>query len=388
MKWIKKTILIGWVVSVFGCNVFEWLTPPMSGVSAEELVYRGQQYFDKQQYENAAMSFEQAIKINPRSSEARLGYAKSLLWKVLLPVANIVAEEAHNQGNDISLGLLVSLNKKEFQDALFGGEVPLYKKIIETLEGPYGIVGNQGDGVIKDDNLEVNVVLLVAYFTLTSLNLLDSNGDKQFLKTPDYLVLQDGNIVFSLNIDRVLSNVTASTEITTSYTGDSLTNTLKGSHDALEELLGLLRFLYLNISYVDGMIGCVVRPSTFLRREPASSSSYANRYDEIRDALTNPSAFTEYTNSFRFLYVLRYAPTNVGRVCNDLHRVLVGSDAYSQLGDFRPSAWSSHNGGLKAYGEALAGVTLNDDNVRNVVTNITNKYTPQEISNLIRGLNL
>jgi len=376
------------VVFFSGCNFFEWLSPPMSGVSAEELVYRGQQYFEKQDYVSAASTFEQAMKINPRSSEARLGYAKSLLWQIMLPVANIVAEESHQQGDNIYLGLLASLNKKDFQNALFGGETPMYKKIIDALEGPNGIIGNQGDGVIKDDSLEVNVVLLVAYLSLTALNLLDSNGDKQFLTAPDYLVMQNNEIVFSLDINRILSNVTASTEVNTSYTGDNLTNTLKGSHDAIEEVLSLLRFVYLNISYVDGMIGCVIRPSTFMRRQPASSSVYPSMYDEIRDALTNPSAKTDYTNSFRLLYVLRYTPTNVGKACNDLHHVLVGSYAYSSLGDFRPSSWFSHSGGLKAYGEALAGMNLNDENVSNVVTSITNQYTPEQISNLIQGLNL
>ncbi|MFN3661054.1 MAG: hypothetical protein ACK4TN_07465, partial [Brevinematales bacterium] len=303
-------------------------------------------------------------------------------------VANIVAEETHKHGDNMYLGLLASLNKKEFQDALFGGEKPLYRKIIDVLEGPNGIIGNQGDGVIKDEILEVNVILFVAYFSLTAINLLDSNGDKQFLTSPDYLVMQGNEIVFLLDINRILSNVTASTEVNTNYTGDNLTNTLKGSHDAIEEALDLLRFVYLNINYVDGMIGCVIRPSTFMRKQPASSSFYQNMYDEIRDALTNPSAQTYYTNSFRLLYVLRYMPTNVGKMCNDLHQVLVGSYAYSSLGDFRPSSWSSHSGGLKAYGESLAGVNLNEENVSNVITSITNHYTPDQVSNLIQGLNL
>jgi len=390
MRWMKIIPVVGLVVILSGCNFFEWLTPPMSGVSSEEMIARGEQYFEKQQYEQAAVSFEQAIKVDPRSSRARLGYAKSLLWQVLLPVANIVAEEAGKYNNDVYVGLLHALNKKEFQEALFGGDVPRYKKIIDTLEGPGGIIGNQGDGVVKDDDLEVNVVLLVAYLSLTSLNLLDSNGDKVFLTSPDYLVLENNTIVFRMDIDRIMSNVTASTEVNTSYTGDDLTNTLRGSHDALEEVLGLLRFVYLNITYVDGMIGCVIRPSTFMRQMPATSSSYPTMYDEIRDALTNPSASTSYTNSFRLLYVLRYAPTNVGKMANDLHHVLVGSDAYTSLSTFSPSSWESHtpSGGLKQLGETLAGAPLTADDVSNVVTQITNLYTPDEISNLIQGLGL
>ncbi|URA09536.1 tetratricopeptide repeat protein [Thermospira aquatica] len=384
----QKGIIIGVIVlSMSGCNFFEWLTPPMSGISAEELIYRGEQYFEKQDYTSAEESFYQAMLIDPKSSKARLGYARALLWQVIYPVANIVAEEAHKNGDNIYQGLLASLNKNEFKEALFGGEVPLYQKIIDALEGPNGIIGNQGDGVITDDKLEPNVILLVAYFSLISLNLLDSNGDRQFLTPPDYLRLQGNEVTFSLDIDRIVSNVVASTEIDTSYTADDLINTLKGSHDALEESLSLLRFLYLNIVYVDGLLGCVIRPSAFLKRVSASSSAYSNQYDEIRDALTNPSASTSYTNSLQILYILRYAPTNVGRVLNDLHHVLVGSYAYQNLGDFTPSVWGSHSGGLKAFGETLSG-TLTEDDVSNVITQITNEYTPEEISNIIAGLRL
>ncbi len=384
---LEKGILIGFLVLVVaGCNFFEWFTPPMNGVSAEELTYRGEQYFEKQDYKSAEQSFYQAMQINPKSSKARLGYARSLLWQVIYPVANIVAEEAHKNGDNVYQGLLASLNKKEFQDALFGGEVPLYQRIIDALEGPNGIVGNQGDGVVTDDKLEPNVILLVAYFSLVSLNLLDSNGDRTFLTAPDYLRREGNEIAFSLDIDKLVSNVTASIEIDTSYNADDLTNTLRGSHDAIEDGLAFLRFLYLNITYVDGLIGCVIRPSTFMRQVPASSSAYSNQYDEVRDALTNPSASTEYTNSFRLLYILRYAPTNVGKVLNDLHQVIVGSYAYGNLGDFTPSPWHTHSGGLKAFGESLSG-PLTEENVSNVITQITNQYTAEEISNIISGLN-
>lgn len=381
-----KLILLGLLtLGITGCNFFEWLTPVMNGASAEELIYRGEQYFDKQDYKNAEQSFYQAMQVNPKSSRARLEYSRTILWEIIYPVANIVVEEAHKHGDIIYQGLLDSLNKKEFQDALFSGEVPLYQKIIDTLEGPNGIVGNQGDGVITDDKLEPNVILFVAYFSLVSLNLLDSNGDRQFLTAPDYLRRKGDDIVFSLDIDQVISNVTLATKIDTNYTAADLINILKGAHDALEETLSLLRFLHLNITYVDGMIGCVIRPSTFIRQMPASSSAYTNQYDEIRDALTNTSASTDYTNSLQLLYILRDAPTNVGNVLNNIHNILVGSYAYSTLDTFKPSPWDSHSGGLKAYVEALSW-TLTEENVSNVITQITNRYLPEAISNIISSL--
>jgi len=383
-KYTIGVVFVG-ILMLGGCNVFELFSPRMTGASSEEYIYRGNQYFQSQDYDQAVESYYYAMQVNPRSSEARLGYAKSLLWKVIFPVVNVVAEESHKYNDNLYLGLLSALNRKELQDVLLRGKTPVYKTIIDVLEGSGGIVGNQGDAKIKDDNLEVNIVLMVGYVGLIAVNLLDSDRNGVFLTPPDYLILSNDQVVFSLNLDKMISNITASTNVTTVSTGDDLTNVLKQSHDAVEEMLALLRFLYLNVKYVDGLIGCAIRPSTILRKQPATSSAYTNLYDEIRDALTNSHASTDYTNSFALLYVLREAPTNVGRAMNDMHNVLVGSYAYGQLGDFQRSAWGTHSGGLKSYGEALAGVNLTADDVTYV---ITNRYSPEEISNLIAGMKL
>jgi tetratricopeptide (TPR) repeat protein len=154
------------------CNFFEWLNPPVEGVSWQAYVARGDRYFEDKYFDKAMDSYSNALILNPYSSQARSGYARSTFWQFVPGFMNLLAiKMAESTNGSVYDVLLEVFNSEEGRQAInAGADSAFYERIVATLDSPYGIVNGTSDNVVSSENFEMNLMLIVAYAAIWSFH--------------------------------------------------------------------------------------------------------------------------------------------------------------------------------------------------------------------------
>ena len=377
-------------------NFFEWINPPFSAIDSMGFFERGNQQFENEDYKGALVSYSNAIVINPKNTRARLAYARTAFWKSLPNFMQLVVSKLSNsQSPDVTIMINI-LNSAEGRKAIISeGNSEFYNIIINVLESPYGIVNGGGDDVITEENLEANMMLMVAYLSKMLIEILDSNGDNQLATQGDIILLINNKPALAMNINEAMSNMTASVNFSTNNSPIEILHSLQASHDNAESLLEVLKFGSSKLAYFDKIIGTIVRPAKYLKyitrerwellTKTNFSGNFSNVYESLMDASTNPNTESSFKNYFAFYINVKASLNSFATPINEVHKVMVGTYAFTgSVTEFKKTDWNSHNGGLKAYVTALGAIqNISTNDLNTILANITNTMSPSQISNML-----
>lgn len=393
MKNIKRTLIAlilsgAAVISLAGCNFFSWATPPVPGMSSQEFTARGESYFHEKNYAESVINFENALSVDSRNSRARLGYARSKLWLSFPDLILMITKKMETVPNAIE-AVILTLNSQEGRDYLSRiHNMDDFLDIVNVIDSPNGILNDMGDKVITSENMEANQYLLVCYMSLFFIHFLDSNKDGNFGTPPDYCVLSNGTLAFSIEMSGKISNIMAATNITNGMSQTDAMTIMAGAHQSAEELMDFCSFIYLNLDYALLSLQTIVRPSGFLKQLNTNNiypkgKPYVNYYEEFRDAVTNTNADSSITPLVKEIFWFRKFPDFVGVEMNAMHEVIVGSAGYiGNIGNYRFTAWDTHTGGLKA-DILLSGPVINGSTANAIITAVTNSMTSGDVDDML-----
>ncbi len=379
------------------CNLFQWMNPPLAGTDASSLVEQGNRYFNDKQFDKALTSYSNALILSPGSSEARVGYARSIFWLFLPDFMTLTVNEmAQTTNSDVIYDAILSVfNSPEGQQAILAhGSHSYYRSIIDVLDSPDGIVNGQGDQKVGYDTLEVNILLILAYASDLFLSVLDSNGDGIYGSTNgDLIFITNGQFGYNENIMSLESNINLLFNVNESNSVSEVLSNLRAGHDTSEDVLGILQFVDSKVGYADKIYAAMLRPRQYLEYLTPDliggdnvGEGYSNLYDSLLDAYTNSNSLSPYGDIFYYAKVVNSMVADAGGVLNDMHYMLVGDYAYTDLiANFVPSAWDTHNGGLKATVSSFGDLTnlLTTTNMDTILSNLTNNFTMEDISNMM-----
>lgn len=381
------------------CNFFEWLNPPVEGVSWQAYVARGDRYFEDKYFDKAMDSYSNALILNPYSSQARSGYARSTFWQFVPGFMNLLAiKMAESTNGSVYDVLLEVFNSEEGRQAInAGADSAFYERIVATLDSPYGIVNGTSDNVVSSENFEMNLMLIVAYASDLVLSLLDTDGDGALgSANGDLIFVTNGTFAINDQIMNLESNATVLLDISESNTiSETLSNIMAG-HDSAEYVLGLVKFIVTKIGYFDKIFEAAVRPRPYLELltpdiiggdNVGEYYGYSNLYESLIDAYTNSNSLSPYGDYIYEKKLLISMVEDSTVLLNDLHKVLVGVNAYDgSVQNFQPTLWETHNGGIKATVQAFGELTnnLTSTNVDDLILELTNSFSMEELSNLMQ----
>jgi tetratricopeptide (TPR) repeat protein len=383
-----------------GCNFFEWANPSFTGFNTESFTEKGQQLYNNGDYKGSMSAYSNALVINPGNSKARVGYARAAFWHFLPDfMYALSAELAANpdfQVEDLFTVIASPAGQKAIE---INPNRKFYQSIIGILNSPYGIINGQGDGIINQESLEANLMLIIAYAFDLTFSMLDYNNDGVFGGEGDIMTLSnDGTTttpVFIMDFQAMMSNITATMQMNDSNSGSNIVDTLKNAHDSLENMLILIKFLNKKMYVVNDIKGCLLRPKRFLElfdqglwKQLTGSTiegGFFNLYDSIMDASTNSNSISSFAGIFYTFTMIEGMVDEFQTPLNDLHGVIVGSPAFVlHVSNFIKSPWADHSGGLKALTASWINMTnIGTNNMDTLLSNLTNSFSMQQLSNLL-----
>lgn len=377
------------------CNFFSWLNPPMPGANADSLVAEGDKYFNGKQFQLAMTTYSNALVYDPGCSKARLGYARSALWLFLPDFMYQVSAQYETDANATIYSVLLNIfNSEEGRKAILSGAGrPFYESIVSVLDSPEGVVNGKGDQQITADNFEANIMLVIAYGCDLFLSLLDSNGDGVYGSTNnDLIFVTNGVLGFNEKVLSVQSNVQVLFDVNVSNSVSQTLSNIQAGHDDTEYFLSLMKLITSKIGYADKIYAAMLRPKPYLLQLTTNLigtnyiGGYATLYDSMEDAYTNSNSFSPYGTIFYYSKMTKATIEKSSGLLNDLHKVLVGSYAYTGgIENFEFTPWDTHNGGLKATVSAFGDLTnlLTTTNIDDLEYELTNNFSISEISNML-----
>jgi hypothetical protein len=417
-----KRIFVGYLTLIIlftvlaSCNFFEGLNPPLP--VAED---RAAKAFGDGDYDEALRQYSNALVTDPHNSKARVGYARAAFWKFLPNFTILILESFpdgfDDVGDEVYGKIFNILGSAEGRAAIIPvGNSTFYKVVQNILDSPYGVINGEGDGSVGVDNLELNLMLTIAYTFDLALSLLDTDGDALYGETNgDDLIYVDsaGGIGYSFDLESIEAGFGDMASIDENDNTAEVWTNIKNVHAILEETISLAQFLYSRLGLVDKTMLTLIRPSNYLKLVSSEFygsdfvGGYGNLYDSLQDASTNSNSLSEFASIFQLSASFKTIGEEGAQFLNDLHNVLVGDYAYptnQSVFTFTESPWEEHtNGGLKKVIEGIMGFSdltnitnvtditnLTPEQISNIVEMVTNSYSPEELSNLagLMGIDL
>jgi hypothetical protein len=227
--------------------------------------------------------------------------------------------------------------------------------------------------------------------------LLDTDGDGALgSANGDLIFVTNGTFAINDQIMNLESNATVLLDISESNTiSETLSNIMAG-HDSAEYVLGLVKFIVTKIGYFDKIFEAAVRPRPYLELltpdiiggdNVGEYYGYSNLYESLIDAYTNSNSLSPYGDYIYEKKLLISMVEDSTVLLNDLHKVLVGVNAYDgSVQNFQPTLWETHNGGIKATFRHSRELTnnLTSTNVDDLILELTNSFSMEELSNLMQ----
>lgn len=389
MKMIIKLLTAAAVLTLVltSCNLFKAINPPFTGTSVNDFLARGDAFYNDSQYVNALNEYSNAMIVNPKSSIARLSYARAYLWIAFPELLALFATKT----NLNFVSAIDVMNSPEGRAAIYKfNSQNLFLHLAGVLDSPDGILNGQGDSTVNMDEMEFNQLLLVAYAGTFIMELLDSDHNGIHAASGDYIIITNGDIGFAMDLQSSLDTLMGLTNFDVGSNMNDVTNMMKLAFDKDVEMLVLARFLKTQLNNVDKILNTLVRP-TILENLPAQTpASFPNLREELRDVITNTNSPSSLTSSLAMFTSVKTIPDAVAGPLNEFHNALVGSYAFPTNGsilDFTPLPWTSFTGGLKGTFETLISVSnmtnIDADALSNMLDEITNSFTMDELSNLL-----
>ncbi|OHD53497.1 MAG: hypothetical protein A2Y33_08445 [Spirochaetes bacterium GWF1_51_8] len=383
-----------------GCNFFEWANPSFTGYNTYSFTEKGQQLYNDGDYSGSMDAYSNALTLDPYNSKARVGFARAAFWYFL---PDFMLQLAVRFADDPQFGiddLFAVIGSPAGQQAIhLKSNSKFYEAIVGILDSPYGIINGQGDGVISHESLEANLMLIIAYAFDLSFSMLDYNNDGVFGSNGDIMTLSNTGTemvpVLIINFEEMLSNINGTMTMNESNSGSNINDTLKNAHDSLENMLEMMKFLSIKMYLIDNMSASFLRPKKYLEifnqelweglTESTIAGGFENLYDSMLDASTNSNSISEFAGLFYYRDVAKAAVSEFQTPLNDLHNVIVGTNAFFlHVSNFVRSDWDDHNGGLKNLTVSWINLTnIGTNNLNTLLSNLTNSYSMSELSNLL-----
>ncbi len=167
---IRFTLVCALVLTVAGCNFFNWMHPPGRSHNSDVLMADGQAALNSGDYQQAEAIFEKILVGDPDNAQAMLGHATAVMRDAgvdLITLATLL-----NGGEDFNVADYENYgleDLKELED--------LMDTLIQDLEP---IANGSTDGSVAADNLDVNLVLTVAYLASAAIDIFDAVGTDLF----------------------------------------------------------------------------------------------------------------------------------------------------------------------------------------------------------------
>lgn len=201
-KLICLLLILGFIVFLVGCtqktNIFGWLYPGKNNnANVNSLIQSGNIAIQSGNYQGALGYFSSAMSQYPASCQARWGYVRAYVLINNASCLYMLSQFIGNQNMQNSF-------KTVWYAQNFGNVV---NTIINTLDGPYSIIKNQGDGSIPYNDVEVNLNVSIAYYFSSLAILGDSSHDAankvnggNFFDQNDLLAMQTGQNIPQFNV--------------------------------------------------------------------------------------------------------------------------------------------------------------------------------------------
>ncbi|MCX7835844.1 MAG: hypothetical protein N2450_07225 [bacterium] len=168
MKYLSLYLVSFILLTLVGCNVFEWTANP---TSATDYLNTGRVKLSQGDYQGALSDFRNAVNENPNSSEARYAYAKARLYVTGINSLDVLS--SLSQFDLSSNNLTISF----FNNTLWPNEraTDLYVALDEIQQMLAPIFNNQTTGSISAHNVALDYGVSQTVFGL--LQLRDNNRD-------------------------------------------------------------------------------------------------------------------------------------------------------------------------------------------------------------------